>query len=492
MSIDFQQALQLIQAIDQIRDSQTDDEDPGLMLEAITRLMVMQFDATGCGILLLSEDGAGIEHLAQTGLTEDRLRELGQQAMERDGWGPLSAKSDAIGAPMVLNGNRLGSVVLMRPAQSFNETEHSLLEFARTQIDSAIVQARTVWKIIQRNRELEAIHEIDHLRDYTSSEADLISGFTTVLLKYFAAELCMIILSHSDSGQMIVRGVVDKNTLPSAALDEIRQTVATIQQAQNLPSPPEFDQLQLLGAPLLVGGERLGGIVVGRTSGFQTSDHRLMTAMMRQMDSAIQHSRVQQQLAQRKRELEVIYRIDHMRDRESDFDSLLQQVLQELCNVIASELGYIMLYTDRDEEPLELKAATTDGLLTSPVFARVIEHYSRHALDSGQLIFDNKLEGEGLRSIVAVPLILNQRIIGVFGLINSHHSHGFNSEDRRLLSAITSQVDTAIFERLEQRRMRGLLSRSVDPKVLDYLLQQQEDTSHLLAGERVTISVPVC
>jgi adenylate cyclase len=57
-----------------------------------------------------------------------------------------------------------------------------------------------------------------------------------------------------------------------------------------------------------------------------------------------------------------------------------------------------------------------------------------------------------------------------------------------LLSAITSQVDTAIFERLEQRRMRGLLSRSVDPKVLDFLLANS-DAARLLTGERVTLSV---
>jgi adenylate cyclase len=36
--------------------------------------------------------------------------------------------------------------------------------------------------------------------------------------------------------------------------------------------------------------------------------------------------------------------------------------------------------------------------------------------------------------------------------------------------------------------MRGFLSRSVDPKVLDYLLQNA-DSAHLLAGQRLTLSV---
>ncbi|HEX2906421.1 MAG TPA: adenylate/guanylate cyclase domain-containing protein, partial [Phototrophicaceae bacterium] len=57
----------------------------------------------------------------------------------------------------------------------------------------------------------------------------------------------------------------------------------------------------------------------------------------------------------------------------------------------------------------------------------------------------------------------------------------------RILSAITSQADTAIFERLEQRRMRALLSRSVDPKVLERLLQRAD--TNLLDGERVILTV---
>src|SRR5262249_29614495 len=148
-------------------------------------------------------------------------------------------------------------------------------------------------------------------------------------------------------------------------------------------------------------------------------------------------------------------------------DSMLQQALLELCQIVVSEAGYIMLYDDQGRQ-LELRSATIEGLLTTPAYHDVIQRFSRMALDNGKLVYENKLDGV-VRSIIAVPLILNDRIIGVFGAVNSGSSRGFNSEDRRILSAITSQVDTAIFERLEQRRMRNVLSRSVDPKVLEYL-----------------------
>lgn len=488
MAIDYQQALQLLQAIDHVRDSFGDDEDPGAMLDHIAQLLAEHFNATGCGLLFLGEVSGNIDYLARTGLSEDTLRDLGEQAMTLTRWQALNSPTNAAGTPITLGKEQLGAMVLVRPDHPFDEAEMALLDVAESQVDSAVIQARTIWKMMQRNRELEAIHEIDHLRDYTPNETDLISGFTTSLLKYFQAELCMIILSHSDSGELIVRGVVDKNTLPAQTLETIRQAVERIHETQSLPSPPGFEALHLLAAPLLVSGQRLGGVIVGRTTIFPPRDHRLLTVMTHQMDSAIQYSRVHQQLTQRNRELEAIYRIDQMRDRESDFDALLQQVLTELCNAIAGELGYIMLYTEHEEEPFELKAATSEGTLTSPEYADVIQRFSRQALDSGQLIYDNRVDSGGVRSIVTVPLILNERIIGAFGLVNSHHSHGFSSEDRRLLTAITSQVDTAIFERLERRQLRTLLSRSVDPNVLDYLLQQA-DATHLLTGERVVLSV---
>jgi adenylate cyclase len=97
----------------------------------------------------------------------------------------------------------------------------------------------------------------------------------------------------------------------------------------------------------------------------------------------------------------------------------------------------------------------------------------------------NSPEG-AVRSIVAIPLILNDKIIGVFGTVNSANPRGFSVEDRRILTAITSQVDTAVFERLEQRRMRRVLSRSVDPKVLERLLENADN--NILQGERVVIS----
>lgn len=482
-----QRELQLVLALDGVRDSFDDDEDPMRMFTAIAELLKTWFQAQACGMMILTEAGDDIEAVGSAGMFYETTVELCRRATQFDEWSVLTdwRWKNVIGIQINLKNRLLGGLVLARDTPSFDQAELSLLKAAESQIDSSVMQARTVWKFMQRNRQLEAIYEIDRLRDFTSSENDLISGFTAILLERFSAELCMIILSHLDSGEMIVRGVVDKHDFPAAMLEEVQKLSNTLESAQIIPTPEGMADFNLLAAPLVVAGSRLGGVVVGRKTRFAASERQLMAAMTTQMDSAIAYSRISQQLQNRNRELETIYRLDRIRDEEQDFDAMLQQALLELCKIVVSEAGYIMLYDDQGRQ-LELRSATVEGLLTIPAYYDVIQRFSRTALEKGELVYENKLDG-AVRSIIAVPLILNDRIIGVFGAVNSGSSRGFSADDRRILSAITSQVDTAIFERLEHRRMRNVLSRSVDPKVLEHLLARAD--SHLLSGERVVLTV---
>ena len=89
-------------------------------------------------------------------------------------------------------------------------------------------------------------------------------------------------------------------------------------------------------------------------------------------------------------------------------------------------------------------------------------------------------------SLMCVPLILRERILGVFGMA-SPRPKGFQERERRLLAAIASQMDTAIFESLEQRRLRMVLGRSVDPRVMERLLTASD--VGFLKGERQVLTV---
>jgi adenylate cyclase len=160
-------------------------------------------------------------------------------------------------------------------------------------------------------------------------------------------------------------------------------------------------------------------------------------------------------------------------------------VLGELRAAIQAEMGFIMLY-NRTKHRLELRTSTHDDLFCSAPYGDIVDRLASEALRQARLVCQNDL-GDGLRSVMCIPLILHDEIIGVLGVANRVGPRGFDAEDRRLLGVIASQMDTAIFESLERVRLRQVLGRSVDQRVMQRLLANRE--VDFLKGERTVLSV---
>jgi class 3 adenylate cyclase len=177
--------------------------------------------------------------------------------------------------------------------------------------------------------------------------------------------------------------------------------------------------------------------------------------------------------------------VDQIRDQGYEFGEMLSAVLSELCTAIDAEMGFVMLF-DREGRQLELKASTADDILATAGHYDLIEKAAYESLHTGKLYAADDLS-EWLHSIICVPLILRDRIIGVFGAVNHLGPGGFTSEDKRLLLAITSQVDTAIFESLDKQRIRATFRRYVGPSVMEQMLDTSE--KDFLKVERALLTV---
>jgi adenylate cyclase len=479
-------ALQLTLALDTIRDSIDEEDDPQRMFDDIVSLLKTQFNADACATVLLEETSDDIEAIASIGFEQGEAIDLCREAMQRPTPGHIENPywTNTLGNGIVFKSLSLGGLVLARNDEPFSEDERALLEIAEKQIDSAIIQARMVWKLIQRNRELSAIYQIDRLRDHIGEESRLLAAFTEVLSEQFGADFVMILVGTGSAAT--VRSLIDRRRLSFDDLNFIRARAADLDIPQVIPTPAGLHSLVLLAAPFIVGEQRIGAVVIGRNALVTLADHRLLYAMTSQMDSAVLHTRVQTQLAQRSKELETILRIDRIRTHETDSDTLLRQVLTELIGAVSAELGFIMLFSEGSEEQLDLMLYTSERLPASREFQAFIHSVARQVLRSGQPLCNNEPQGS-IRSVIAVPLVNHERIIGVFGAVNGADSAGFSDNDQSLLLAITHQVDAAIFERAEQRRLRRVLGRSVDPKALDLLLNRAE--TQILSGERRFITV---
>jgi adenylate cyclase len=492
----LERQLNLILALDKARDAIATETNPAAMFQAIAAHLCTEFRSEACAIMVMGTTGQTMEYIATEGINSLIAVDLCTQAsthhhpsaLETDKWAytlglQIAHDDDQADAGI------LGGMFIARQTDPFDDIDHQLFVVAESQIDSAVFQARRIIQLAQHNRQLEAIAQIDRLRDSETDETALIHAFSSLLDAYFKPDLIMILLRHDDSGEMVLRGLVDRGDLTSEARRAIRALAAGVTAPRAILSPPEIADLGLLCAPLIVNNERLGEVIIGRLERFRPADTRLIAAMTAQMDSAIAHSRVVNQLKQRTQELETVYKIDRIRDTESDLDTMLQHVLTTLCEVIQAQLGYLMLFSEDAERKLELRATTDGGEIDNAAYFDVIHQVSREALHQANPVYHNGRSGP-VRSIVAIPLKLNQEIIGVFGAVNGQREAGFSQADQRILTAITSQVDTAVFERLERRRMRRVLSRSVDPSIIDLLLDRANQG--ILSGERVTISVVFC
>jgi len=376
----------------------------------------------------------------------------------------------------------------------------------------------------QKRRELDLILAIDHIRDTISEPPAMLAAIVAGLSAQFQADLCLLCLVDPETGQLELKAVNDRcgrfgRLVPAGTRDLARRVSeaddVVIWQTDGFlslsdssrPSPcgdhmgtqPSFPSEGLAGTwhfagvrialadgPFSEHGSRLGALMLGRRrAAFDQGDVALLKMVESQIDSAVRQAHTYYELEQRNLELETIYRVDHLRDQNLPFGEMLNAVLQQLCAIIPAQMGFIMLY-NRAGHRLELRASTHDDLLPVAPYYDIVDRIANEALHQACLVCHNDL-GDVLYSVMCIPLILNGEIIGVLGIVNRYGPRGFDPGDCRLLSAIASQMDTAIFESLERVRLRQVLGRSVDPRVMERLLANPD--VGFLKGERSVLSV---
>jgi class 3 adenylate cyclase len=350
-----------------------------------------------------------------------------------------------------------------------------------------------------KRRELDLILAIDHIRDTAPEPAVMLSAIVKTLVDHLQLSHCAISLFDQESGQIRLKAISTRNAqysqLSPMITPELAERAAHLDHVEiwEKEAPPAGlkssgpARVQIAGVPIIMGEkERLGALILIRPEApFSANDIKLIRTAESMVDSAVIQGYAHYELKQHVKELEAIYRIDHIRDQGLPLDEMLNVVLQELCQVINAEIGFTMLY-DKSGEQLDLRAATRTDLFQIATNYELINRLANESLQKTTLICYNAL-GETLQSLMCLPLILNEQIIGVLGVINRRDTGSFNADDRRLLSAIGSQIDTAIFENIERRRLRQVLGRSVDPRVMERLLANPD--VDFLRGERTVMTV---
>ena len=316
-------------------------------------------------------------------------------------------------------------------------------------------------------RELKAIYALDRLRDQHNTTEPFLQGCVQIIRTTLDADLIqMITLDLEDCPAQHI-------TIERWRPDDGNKLMLMMSEALSEGKTNLIEDAagSILVRALTVRGERLGVLILGRKgTTISADDQRLIDAMCSQIDSAMANLRTLHQLEARNRELNTIYKLDRLIDSTPDFDSALTQALMLMSETINATWSFIMLYT-ADERELELRAASHKDLSdeNAPV-ASAIRELARDTINAGKLVRREQINNV-IGSYLGVPLILKDQVIGVFGGANPPGMRGFSITEVKMLNAIASQMDTALFEDREQRHIKQTFARYVSPTVVDMMLR---------------------
>ncbi len=317
------------------------------------------------------------------------------------------------------------------------------------------------------HRELRAIYDLDALRDTTDSSETFLNGCAAIIRGVLQPDLLQLITL--DLEDCPAQNITIERWRPTNAAGLMLALTNALASGET--TNLQEGDAEVIVRSLSVRGERLGVLVLGSADHhWSIDDRRLIDAMCSQIDSAMASLRLFQQVQSRNRELETIYRLDRLIDATPDFEQGLGAALGLLSETIGATWSFIMLYTAEEHE-LEFRAASHDDLADPSLqVSQVLRDLARQTVDQGKMVRREQID-QTIGSYIGVPLILKNQIIGVFGGANPPGMRGFSIHEVKMLNAIASQMDTALFEDRQQRHIRETFARYVSPDVVDLMLR---------------------
>lgn len=242
-----------------------------------------------------------------------------------------------------------------------------------------------------------------------------------------------------------------------------------------------------VGVPLNSGSDTIGALSVGSNNPgaiYTPAQMELLQAIADQAAGAIVKSRLLQETERRAQQLSTLNVIARQLASTLDPEPLLQNILDSAVGILDCEAGSLFLV---DAQTDELVFRVTVGPVASNlvgqrlppgtgVVGRVVAN--RHAIivnetqNSAQWNSSpDRQTGFQTRALLAVPMAVKERIIGVIEIINKRGGLPFTAEDETLLTAFAGQAAVAI----ENARLYTLTDQELNARVEELSVMQRID-----------------
>lgn len=232
-----------------------------------------------------------------------------------------------------------------------------------------------------------------------------------------------------------------------------------------------------MGVPLNAGAETMGSLSVGSDDPTVTYTHGqldLLQAIADQTVGAIVKARLLQETEQRAHQLATLNEITRQLTSTLEQEPLLQNILENAVNILNCEAGTLFLV---DEQTGELMFRVTVGPVSSNLLgqrlpagtgivgravqarAPVIENDAQRS--AAHFEGADRQTGFNSRSLLAVPMQIKDRVLGVIEVINRRDGLPFVKDDQNLLTAFAGQAAVA----MENARLLALTDQELAARV---------------------------
>ncbi|MGB8212421.1 MAG: PAS domain S-box protein [Anaerolineales bacterium] len=433
--------------------------------------------------------------------------------------------------PMLVGDHAVGVIgVESEQADAFSEDDERLLKTLAAQASIAIENARLLEEVLHQVEELGALTDVSSAMRSAQDRSEIISAILDQLMMglFHTDDASLVAYDPSTGSNRIeaARGEWEKkiglHLEPGEGLSGLLAETLQPYQSNNIHQEERLTKVEfsdgdeaLAGVPLLVQGQFIGSLWIGRTGKseaespqpFTSDEMQLLTSIADLAANALQRAAMHDQALRHAEELLAINSMGRVLAETLDLDQIytkLDQVVWQLLDNIslvaialydADKKQFICAWIRNDKEnldaaslppaPLEPPGA---GTQSEAVHTRqpVIINDLREQLKQVSFKMDvGSGDGMNSQSGLYVPMLVHGRVIGVMQA-QSTTLNRFSQADADLLSLVANtaavDIENARLFSETQKRLRNLaalhaidtaISASVDIHVtLDVLLEQ--------------------
>jgi len=258
-------------------------------------------------------------------------------------------------------------------------------------------------------------------------------------------------------------------------------------QARNV-TPALHDVYAWMGVPLNAGADTIGALTVGSREAnvtYSRAQLGLLQAVADQTAGAIVKSRLLQETQQRAYQLSTLNDLTRQLTSTLELEPLLKNILENAVSILNCEAGSLFLV---DEQTGDLVFKVTAGPPASAELVgqripagtgivgraaklrtAVVENQAQSS--AAHFNVPDAQTGFTSKSLLAVPLMFKDQVIGVLEVINRMDGLPFVEDDQTLLSAFAGQAAVAI----ENARLHTLTDQELAARVEELSVLQRID-----------------